>query len=173
MTDEPEFSFEIDLTDFGKGAKSYRLVANEEERRQIAVRLKTPSVERLEGALQVSVTKASIHVKGDLAADLTRECVASLEPVAENISETLSIDFSRLPAEGESGDSDENWDAPEIHEGDQFDLGELLVQQLSLAMEPFPRREGAPGLIETYAPSKAASPFADLKGFLGKTDDNQ
>lgn len=174
----PEFSYVIDLGDPGKAARTYRLSADEEQRRRIAKRLKILSVEKLEGELRVAVTKRLIQIEGAVVATLERECVASLEPMIEPVNEAFAIDFLRMSAQGpgreETGPADEDfWDSPEIHESDQMDLGELLVQQLSLAMSQFPRKDGAPSLLETYGPSESASPFAELRGFLGKTDDNQ
>ncbi|WP_428408352.1 YceD family protein [Hyphococcus sp.] len=166
----PEFSYEIDIDDVGRAGKIFRLSANEKERAKIAARLETPSVEKLEGVMKVMATKTTIRVTGEITAELTRECVASLEPMLETIAESFEMDFSRTPPETEE---EEDLDAPEYFEGTALDLGELLVQQLSLAMDPFPRKEGAKSLAETYAPEEKVSPFAGLKGVLGKSDDNQ
>lgn len=165
-----EFSYVIDISDVGRAGKTFHLKANEEERAKIAARLKTPSVEKLEGEMKVTATKIAVRVIGDIAAELTRECVASLEPMQETVAESFEIDFSRIPPETEE---EEDLDAPEYLDGTGLDLGELLVQQLSLAMDPFPRKEGARSLAEAYAPEENVSPFAALKGALGKSDDNQ
>lgn len=167
----PEFTHEIELGEVGKQGKTFRLSANEEERARIAARLGAPSVEKLEGALRISATKTAIRVEGNIEAVLTRECVASLEPMQESVSEEFDIDFLREPPD-EAGEEDD-LEAPEVHEGSRLDLGELLVQQLSLAMDPFPRKEGVESLAEAYAPPEKVSPFAGLKGMLGKDDDNQ
>ncbi len=166
-----EFSFEIDLDGLGSQEKHYRLQANEDERRKIAARLQTPSVEKLEGDLQVTATKAGIRVTGSMSASLTRECVASLEHLGEVVEEKFDIDFTRTPPQSEAELVD--LEAPEYIGGDTLDLGELLVQQLSLAMDPFPRKPDAQSLAAAYAPAENLSPFAILKGALGKTDDNQ
>ncbi|MCK5747014.1 MAG: DUF177 domain-containing protein [Oricola sp.] len=175
MTDAPlktpEFSYEIELGEVGRQGKVFRLAAGEDERRRVAERLGAPSVEKLEGELRVSATKTAIRVEGSIDADLTRECVASLEPMQERVAEDFEIDFLREAPEPEEGE--EGWETPEVHEGDRLDLGELLVQHLSLAMDPFPRKEGAESLAETYAPKETISPFAGLKDVLGKDDDNQ
>lgn len=167
---ETEFSYEVDVSDVGRAGKAFHLSANEAERKKIAARLKTPSVEKLEGDMRVTATKTTVRIAGEIDADLTRECVASLEPMAEVIAETFEIEFTRIPPET---DDEEDLDAPEYLEGDMVDLGELLVQQLSLAMAPFPRKEGTPSLAEAYAPEENISPFAALKGVVGKSDDNQ
>lgn len=168
---KPEFSYEIELGDVGRQGKAFRLAAGEEERRRIAERLGAPSVEKLEGELRVSATKTAIRVEGSIEAELTRECVASLESMQERVAEEFDLDFLREAPEPEDGE--EGWETPEVHEGDRLDLGELLVQQLSLAMDPFPRKEGVESLAETYAPKGTVSPFAGLKEALEKDDDNQ
>ena len=165
-----EFSYAIDIGDVGRAGKTFRLAASEAERAKIAARLETPSVEKLQGEMKVTATKTAVRIIGEIAAELTRECVASLEPMAEVINESFEIDFTRIPPET---DEEEDLDAPDYLDGTMVDLGELLVQQLSLAMDPFPRKEGAQSLAETYASEEKVSPFAALKGALGKSDDNQ
>jgi uncharacterized metal-binding protein YceD (DUF177 family) len=121
--------------------------------------------------MEVRATKTVIYVEGSLSASLTRECVASLELMDEQVTEMFELEFSRVA----SADAVDPFDieAPEVIEGDKLDLGELLVQQLSLAMAPFPRKPDTPSLAEAYAPPEKVSPFAALKGALGKSDDNQ
>lgn len=170
-----EFSFEIDLGDSGKHQKSYSLVASDDECRTIAARLRIPAVEMLEGKLHVSATKTEILVTGSLKAKLVRECVASLELMDEEVTDDFEIDFLRAPADADPDEVDEaeDWDAPERHFGDSLDLGDLLVQQLALAMAAFPRKPGATSLAEQYGKKELSSPFAALKGVLKKNDDNQ
>lgn len=167
----PEFSYEIEVGEPGKQGRVFRIAASEEERARIAARLGVPAVHKLEGELRVFVTKSVIRLEGSLESELTRVCVASLEEMQERAAESFDIDFLREAPETESLDLD--LDAPGVHEGDRFDLGELLVQQLSLAMDPFPRKQGAQSLAAAYAPKETVSPFAALKGVLGKDDDNQ
>lgn len=167
----PEFSMEIDLAEIGKGDKRYKLVAGEEERRKVAARLKIPSVDKLEGEARLKVTKTDILVEGEVRASLIRECVASLEQMAEEVREPFDLHFTRQAPEDDGEEAD--LDAPEVHEGDTIDLGEILVQQLALAMDPFPRKEGAKSLAEAYGGEALASPFAALKDAFKKTDENQ
>ena len=166
-----EFSFEISLDDVGGKGRTYRLTVDEAARARIAERFAIPAVHKLEGELSVSANRTSIRVEGSLEADLTRICVASLEEMEEAVRDEFEVDFLRSVPEYE--DEDEEIDLQEVHEGDVFDLGEFLVQQLSLAMDPFPRKEGAVSLAEGYAPKENDSPFAALQGLVGKEDENQ
>jgi len=169
----PEFSHVIELEKAGGKAKSYRLIASEDERAAIAKRLKIPAVNRLEGEVRISTTRHEINIEGALSANLTRECVASLELMDEEIAEPFEIVFLRQAPDGDEAGEGENWEEPEVHEGADLDIGEVLVQQLSLAMDPWPRKEGAVSLAEQYGEKDRISPFAGLKEALKKSDENQ
>lgn len=171
MSDAPdipiaaEFSVPVDLRAEGRRQKTYKLSPNAEERALIAQRLKVPGVEKLEGDVSLDISKTEIKASGSLSAELTRECVASLEQMTETVEETFEVAFERgqATAPNDTPEHDaEDWEGLEIHEGDVFDLGEFLIQQLSLAMEPFPRKPGAPSLADQFGEDKSISPFAEL-----------
>jgi len=169
----PEFSAPQDVRALCGRSKRFRLEADAPARARIAARLRVPAVERLEGDVELAVTKAEIRATGVLRAALTRECVASLEEMTETVEDPFDVVFLRARpdagAAASGGETDagteqaaEDWDAPEVHEEDVFDLGEFLTQQLSLAMDPFPRKPGAESLAARYGEDGPVSPFADL-----------
>ena len=108
-------------------------------------------------ALQAEVTlrrltDGDIAATAHLAARLSQACVVTLEPVAETVDVTVAGRFSEQAPEaahapgGESVvtiDPDDETDEPEPIRGGMLDLGEWLAQQLSLAMDPYPRAPGA------------------------------
>ena len=162
-----EFSVAVDLRALKGGRKTFRLAASPEECALLAKRLGVPGVQRLEGEIALAVSKTEITAAGTLHAALTRQCVASLEEMTETVEDAFEIAFVRSPPNApqpqDEGEAEtEDWDAPEVHEGDVFDLGEFLAQQLALAMAPFPRKPGAASLAEQYGEDKPVSPFADL-----------
>ena len=160
---QTEFSHAVDLRDLRGAPGAFDLAASPSQCALIAKRLGVPGVSRLEGRVTLKVSKTEIIASGVLKADLTRECVASLEEMAETVEDAFEVGFLRAaPSEAPEEDEAEDWDAPEVHEGDIFDLGEFLTQQLALAMEPFPRKPGAVSLAERYGEDKPVSPFADL-----------
>lgn len=156
----PEFSSIVAIADIGRAGRAMHLSASEAAREKIAKRLKTPSVDRLEGDLHVSATRDDVTVSGRLVADLTRECVASLELTPEHVEETFELRLLRAAPDAEPEDGD--WDAPEVLEGGDIDVGEILVQQLALAMDPFPRKPGAASLADSFGKVGIISPFAGL-----------
>ncbi len=173
MTDTPpEFSFEITLDDLPKGGRQFAIEASPAERDAVANRLGVLAVDAFSGALQVAAARDKFSVRGRVAARLKRECVVSLEEIVEEINEPFEVEFVRR-AEALEGDDDLSLDAPELHEDATFDIGELLVQQLSLAMDPFPRKPGAPSLAAEFGADDAASPFAQALAQAAKRDENQ
>lgn len=120
--------------------------ATEEECRRIAGRLDLVGVERLSAHLSIASVPEGpvIHVNGRISARVVQRCVVSLERLENEIDEPLSVQFGP-PAEAESDlefnvDDD---DPPEPLTGDQIDFGELVVQHLAVALDPYPQKSGA------------------------------
>ena len=175
LSPTPEFSFVIELSETGQSEKTYPLKANEEERRRVAARLGALSLDMFEGEVRIRVAKPALFVGGSVRAHMVRECVSSLESVREEVVDDFELEFSReRPAQNDTEQAgDEDWTEREAHSGEALDIGELLVQQLSLAMEAFPRHPDAPSLVEKYGQDGEASPFAMLHALSRKTDKNQ
>lgn len=104
------------------------------------------------------LTDGDIAAVAQLSARLRQACVVTLEPVEETVAVTVEGRFSERVAEtADDGlvtlDPDDETDEPEPIVGGVLDLGEWLAQQLSLAMDPYPRAPGA-----TIDPAYAAEP---------------
>jgi len=140
--------------------------ANEEQRAEVAARLGVPSINKLRGAFRVRPTRGGAAIELKLDAEIVRQCVVSLESMIETIDEDIPMVFDRRYVEAADDDEDE-WREP--LEGDDIDLGELLVQHLSLALDPYPRIKGAESLLDEFGAAATASPFAALKD-LKKSD---
>lgn len=98
-------------------------------------------------------------------ADVVQSCVVTLDPISARVEDTITqeVVFAEAPAAG-TPDREvdvELDDEPEIVYGDAFDLGEFAAQQLSLALEPYPRKPGA--AFSGYSDAAGATgPFAAL-----------
>jgi uncharacterized metal-binding protein YceD (DUF177 family) len=176
MTDKPkyEFSHEVDLAKVSKDGRDYRLEADASACKRIAERLRVPSVEALSGEIHIAATRKAIFTRGSVQGRLTRECVVSLEEMPETVDDSFEVEFVRRADDAPvEEDSAENWHEPEGHRGTVFDIGELLVQQFSLALDPFPRKPGAVSLAQTYGEEKLSSPFSILQEKIDKTEEKQ
>ena len=142
-----------------------------EEREALAERLDILSVEAFGAKLLARPLKGGIEVSGTLVADVTQACVVSFEPVPEHIEEKMF----RLFLQGAQHDPDptpgaevyvdlERDDLPDHFDGPEADLSEWLIETLSLALDPYPRKPGVE-LESTYTDDsdEPDSPFEALK----------
>jgi hypothetical protein len=150
----------------------------EEERAGLAERLGISTLEQLDVRLRAVRFKGGIRVSGQLDAVITQPSVVSFQPVSQAISEPIDRVFlpgGEKPYAGAAGAEVfvdlEGDDLPDHFEGTEADLSDLVVETLSLAIDPYPRVEGENlgdnGLpVETdEAPE---SPFAKLGKLKGK-----
>lgn len=135
----------------------------------IARRLGIPEVIRLRGTFELYPMAQGLRLSGFLDAALVRECVASLQAVDEVIHETFTITFSGDAGTRRAIDLDPEAEEPEPLTGDALDLADILIQQLSLAMAPYPRKPGAPAPGGDPGEAGPASPFDALKSKIAGT----
>ena len=166
----PEWSKIVDVVNLPEDGKTFSLEANEDERKKIAQRLDIPAVCSLTGSISLTPVNDGVNLAGVLNAVLERTCSVSLEPMQETVDETLEVLFSRDFVEDRDGDDILlDGDPVEPLEGDAIDIADFLVQQLALAMDPWPRKTDARSLAEDFGKSGESSPFSVLKGAFEDT----
>lgn len=137
----PEWSHRLVLANVPAAGQSLLLEADGAARAALARRFALPAIHALSAELSLAPDEAGrIAVRGMLRAELDQDCVVTLAPVRASIADPVAW---RLLPEGEEpsdGDDDPD-DIPS--EGGAVDLGEELAQQLSLALDPYPRAPGA------------------------------
>jgi uncharacterized metal-binding protein YceD (DUF177 family) len=158
--ESPVLSQVIDVRDLPPGGADFLIDADESQRRAIARRLGIPGLSRLSGAVRAIPFKGGVSIRLTLDAIAERQCVASLEPMTDTIRETIDMRFDRAYRDDDLEESDV---LVEPLEGDAIDLGELVVQHLSLSLDPYPRKPGAESLLEKYRSAPSPSAFAALK----------
>jgi len=154
----PEFSRIVSLARLPERGREERLVASPAECAALARRFAIPAVNRMEAVVRLCPAPGGgATVAGRLSAEVVQDCVVTLEPVVQAVEEEVAL---RILAPGESPSDDP--EAPdEIEaEGDVVDLGEALAEQLSLALDPYPRAPGAE--MPPEAPAGTHGPFAAL-----------
>ena len=130
-TPKDEWRYEILISELPAGGKTYKLKADAAFYPQIAERIMADGVEALEGTLKVTPIKDGAALEGTLTARLLRSCVASLEPMHEDVSDQFSLQFrANIQAPNEEEELDLEALAVEPLESDALDLADLLVQQL-------------------------------------------
>jgi uncharacterized metal-binding protein YceD (DUF177 family) len=132
------------------------------------------------GVERVTTFSASIALKrlspvryryeGQLIADLVQNCVVTLEPVVTHVERTVSRELHRVKEASDDRDgggmvtlTEAEDEVPEEIQSPHFDLGAPLREELSLAVDPYPR---APGVVFEAPEDREnpdESPFAVLK----------
>lgn len=130
-----------------------------------------------------------IHVQGHLKAKVTQSCVVTLEDIESKVEDEFeawftdaenAVPFKKLQHEALS--KKEMLDLPMLEESEdpdpvengKIDLGEVAVQYLSLAVEPYPCKPGVSlpenvkGEDSKVKNELRANPFAALKNWRPK-----
>jgi len=149
--------------------RDLKLSASEAQRAALAERLMISAVEKLDVTLNAAPFRGGIRVLGRLASTIVQPCVVTFEPVTQTIDEAIDRVFlpgrdkQHAPGAEVFIDIDEE-DAPDYFEGPEVDLTELIVETLSLAIDPYPRAAGASLENIPQPPDEAPdSPFSSLK----------
>ena len=143
-----EFSRPVALEALGGGPLRQTIEATAEECRRLAERLGLAAIGALSATVTLDERKGGriIVAEGRFEAALTQTCVITLEPLPRTVSEAFTERLAVAPDTGEAPvveiDPDAE-DEPEPITGDSVDIGELVAQHLSLALDPYPRAEGA------------------------------
>ena len=167
MTDAPtpEFSSVVRLEELDRGPARRKLEAGAAEREALARRFDLLSLDSLVADVELRRAPGGslVLVEGRFAADVVQKCAVTLEPAPCRVEESVS-EFYGPPGRGPDRNEDE--EPPEPFDGDGIDVGELVAQRLSLALEPYPR---APGVEEAISDAGAGesgvarrNPFAEL-----------
>lgn len=173
-----EFSRPFAVEKMVGGRADIEIEADAQERRRLARRFSILAIDTLTATIQVRARSLDLvyAVRGTLAADVVQSCVVSLEPVPARVEHAFAATFHRDPAAADTDESvvdpDDEEDPPEALVDGVIDLGELVAQHLSLALNPYPR---APGVsLADVLPSQdagAQTPFAVLRDLSHKGDD--
>jgi uncharacterized metal-binding protein YceD (DUF177 family) len=152
--------------------------AGEADRDLAAQGLDVEAIEELSADLEIEPWLDGLQVRGVLSARVTRTCGVSLEPFEEMVQEPLLLRFvpdgSLNAASAPEGDVEldiEADDPPDAVAGDAVDLSAYLIEQLALALTPFPRKPG----VEFQPPAMAGSisPFAALARLKSAPPDDE
>ncbi len=124
------------------------IVAKPLERQALATRLKVVALKKLEAKITVAHKKGHMfNVTGGFYAELTQECVVTLEPVEEVVRSTFDLlmapDYILDKLKKKKGPESSESEEAEPIEGGVLDLGELVIQFLAMELNPYPRKQGA------------------------------
>ncbi len=143
--------------------------ATAEERALLARELDILSCETLTARLEIKPGpgRRYFRVGGAVEADVTQACVVTLDPVAAHVSEAFAVEF--WPADATAAfpvaAGEVTRDVEPMEQG-LIDAGRLVFEHIAMALDPYPRKQGAefawkdPKAAEAEAESH---PFAALE----------
>ena len=139
--------------------------ADAEELPAIAARLGIPAVHALRCAFKLRRIGGSvIEAEGELVAGVTQLCVVSLDEFDGTVRERFTVHFVPEGTEDDDPEPDAIDQVP--FQGSAIDLGEAAVEQLALALDPYPRKPGAALPEDAGGPKLGA--FASLAALKPK-----
>ncbi len=157
---ESEWSYLFDTEALGREPATLKIAPDESQTRTIVKRLAIDGLEGLEAriTLRRNTGNMVIHVQGIITAKAFQKCIITLAPLEIDIeapfeawyadsSQTLSFTKAKRERDIEKDNIeqpilDEAEDPEPVVDG-RIDLGELVVQHLSLNIDPYPRAIGA------------------------------
>lgn len=163
---ELELSRRVLLRELPARGKTFRFEATEGERIAVARRLGLIGIENLKASLTVTPAGSGALARGRFEATVIQQCVVTLEPVSSRIEGEIEQRFE--PGGGEPEAAEIIFDPlaeepPELLCNGAAELGELVVENLALALDPYPRAPGAHVALPEEIDEGAATPFAKLR----------
>jgi uncharacterized metal-binding protein YceD (DUF177 family) len=150
------------------------------ERGKIAHWLGIETIDSLKAVIQLSRSGADEYAyRGHFEADVVQACVITLAPVPSHLSGEISRQFKVLPRAStrrrksavepsaaiptiiDLAAADE--DSPELLDQPVLDLAGPLLEELSLALDPYPKAPGAAFEVPPEPAAPADNPFAALE----------
>jgi uncharacterized metal-binding protein YceD (DUF177 family) len=179
MTAKPEFSRTIEVAKLPETGGQEEFEATEAERLAVRDRLGLAGLERLQ--VKVSLVpwkRGGIRVRGTVSAEIAQQCVVSLDIFSQTIEVPLDRLFVAGPQVSQTVEREvvvapEDEDIGVIEDG-LIEVGEFAVEELALALDPYPRKPGVEFSSYTESGNAARnnledggeSPFAVLKSMF-------
>lgn len=176
-------SFDINIAVLPAKGRRVKLEPNEAERKELADEAGIVSAEWFFAELEFRRWRRDgISVKGTVKANITQECVVTLEPIQTIVEAELDRTFlpdgskllrPRLSSEGEMIIDYEGKDEPEGFIGETLDAWEIAMEHFILGIDEYARKPGMEftswsedETVDTASTDEKKSPFAALKGMI-------
>lgn len=175
MSKPAPFEHIYDLSDLSSAGAEVTIDLKPELRAKLATWLDVEGVEKFIGVVALrKLAMNRFRYDARLSCDLTQPSVVTLEPLRMHIEESFSRELHvahRLRREI-AGDEELTLaagddEAPEEIGSTRYDLAGPLLEELSLALDPYPRAPGEAFRPPELPDDKPESPFAVLKKLKG------
>ena len=175
----PEFSRPVLVDQLPAKVSRRTITAEPAECKAVAERLDLVEVTGLSAKVELEPLARSgfIRVNGRLTVHVVQTCVVTLAPLPATVEEDFHLTFA--PPEAALDEDEEievSWDQqdpPDPIVNGCIDIGEVVVEHLALALDPFPRAPDAAFQPPPEEPDNAggrANPFAALSSLRQKKE---
>ena len=179
--------FPINVANLPAASEKLALPVTQETLEVVADACDVTSIQNLEATFRFKRwRKHGVTLNCDVKAKIEQECIATLEPVFSKINESFERQFLperssdyKMPEiiDGEMV-LDPEADLPDIIVGNTLNLWDILIEELILVIDPFPRSDSAPDeavweekkVKEDREPTH--KPFSDLKTLITEKKSN-
>lgn len=172
--EKQQFSKLIDmivrLDDVPPEGRKFEFAADKDVLEFLVEQAPITALSEFKGHIHLRQMRGGYEAHGQLRAKIVQECVVTLDP----IDSALDVELVRIYLRGQEPEPEVNTNGEvfidlessadnEWFEGDKLDLSDLIFEQFMLAIDPYPRKEGAemPKLGDDQE-VREASPFAVL-----------
>ena len=161
-------SYFFDLGDLSQAGSRIEIVANGDDLARLARWASVDTVRAFGARVELCrLSRTRFSLEAELEADIVQSCVVTLDPVVTHIARqvTRELHFSPRPRAvgGELTLSAGDEDVPEEIASLDYDLAAPLLEELLLAIDPYPRKEGVTFEPPVQPAETPESPFAVLK----------
>ncbi|MDR3440838.1 DUF177 domain-containing protein [Telmatospirillum sp.] len=170
-----ELSRPVQVDRLGHEERSYDIEATTDECAALARRYDILAVARLSARVRLRRLPGGklFRLSGRFSADVSQSCVVTLAPVPAHLEEEFILIYTMdRPEEGDEVIIDlDAEDPPEVIENGAIDIGEAVAEHLALALDPFPRVDGAVFHYDEAPPieeTPKVNPFATLASLKKK-----
>jgi len=155
----------VNVSSLARKGQVIDLISNQGELARLAQNHDLVAVLHFEASFHLTPrSKGQVHLNGHFTARLVQNCVISGEPITQQLRDDFTLLFVPRSQQTENQDDD---DRLEFFDGHSIDLGAVVEEFFELALDPYPRKDGAefiPVQIgEAQEEDKPVSPFAALK----------
>jgi uncharacterized metal-binding protein YceD (DUF177 family) len=171
--DQPELSRPVAVDKISAGGALEKIEADHDERELLAERFGLIDLTKLEAKITVKPARGGrmFEVEGTMQADVVQRCVVTLEPLPAQIALDIKVIYAAPEWLETEAVHEIDLDAEDTEPilGGIIDLGELVAQNLGIALDPYPRKKGVAYVEAEYgAGGDKVNPFAKLASLTKK-----
>lgn len=165
---QKEFSYPLVVSELPQSEQHYHLKATAENCRYIRDILQVPEVREVEAEIGLKNTHTTgiLKIWGHIRAKLVLESVISLELFEQDYDFDFAYTYDTKATYASQREQAEDWtvDLPDVVEGDTIDLGDIVIEQIALKIDDYPRKPGEVFIFESEFDEKDTSnrPFEVL-----------